>query len=75
MQDRDRMRPFCVRPGSFCGASKAQREVFSRSAEGVVFEPTRTRQRPNGFQEHPWFVARHSCYLRCCRSAQARYAR
>jgi hypothetical protein len=28
MQDHDRMRPFCVRPGSFCDASKAQQEVF-----------------------------------------------
>ena len=21
----------------------------------------------NGFQEHPWFMVRHHCYLRCCR--------
>ncbi len=37
--------------------------VFRGRAEGVGFEPTRTRQRPNGFQEHPWFGVRHGYYL------------
>ena len=27
-------------------------QVHVDSAEGVGFEPTRTRQRPNGFQDH-----------------------
>ena len=37
--------------------------VFPGRAEGVGFEPTRTRQRPNGFQDHPWFVVRRGHYL------------
>ena len=38
--------------------------IFRNQAEGVGFEPTRTRQRPNGFQERPWFTSHLGCYLR-----------
>ena len=37
--------------------------VFRNKAEGVGFEPTRTRQRPNGFKERSWFGARIGSYL------------
>jgi hypothetical protein len=44
--------------------SPGQEEFSEIRAEGVGFEPTRTRQRPNGFQDRLWFTVRYRCYLR-----------
>ena len=73
-----------LRPASRRGLALAERwvaatEVANRAghtaAEGVGFEPTRTRQRPNGFQERRWFSGCRRCYLPCCYLGLADQAR